>query len=79
MTAAEACLSHDGTDLLSAIDAPTLVIGGTEDRVFPAAILDEPPAGIPDARLELVGAVGHGGYEERPNAWNAPIRAFLDG
>jgi len=79
VTAAEACLSHDFSGLLDTIDVPTLVIGGTEDQLFPAEILEGTAAGIPDSRLELVGDVGHGGYEERPRAWNAAITTFLDG
>lgn len=79
VTTMEACLAHDFSDSLDTIDVPTLVIGGTEDQLFPAAVLETIADGIPDARLELVGEVGHGGYEERPRAWNGPIEAFLDG
>lgn len=79
VTAAEACLAHDSTGCLSSIDVPTLVIGGTEDRLFPPTVLEETAANLPEGRLELIEGVGHGGYEERRTAFDATIGAFLDG
>jgi pimeloyl-ACP methyl ester carboxylesterase len=78
VTAAEACLSHDASDVLGAIDAPTLVIGGTEDRLFPPDVLEATAERLPEGRLELIDGVGHGGYEERRAAFDATIAAFLD-
>lgn len=77
VTTMEACLSHDATDALAAIDAPTLVIGGKRDRLFPPAVLEATAKGVPECRLEIVPGVGHGGYEERRTAWNGTIEAFL--
>ena len=78
VTSLEACLDHDASDSLREIDVPTLVIGGREDRLFPPAILETTAEGIPESRLELIEGVGHGGYEERPSAFDGAITAFLD-
>ena len=55
----------DLTPILGRITAPTLVIGGAEDRMFPPkhsrAIADL----IPDATLEIVDGTGHGLLFER--------------
>ncbi|UPV99685.1 alpha/beta hydrolase [Halorussus gelatinilyticus] len=72
-----ACLDHDATDRLGDVDAPTLVVGGTEDHFFPPEILRETAAAVPDARLELVDGTGHGAFEERKRAFDRTVKAFL--
>lgn len=74
-----AALDHDATDRLPDIEAPTLVAGGTADRFFPEEILVETADLVPDARLELFEGGGHGVYEERKKAFDASVKAFLDG
>ena len=76
---ARACLDHDATDRLSGIEAPTLVIGGTEDHFFPAEIVRETAAEVPDSRLELIDGTGHGAFEERKRAFDKTVLAFLQG
>jgi pimeloyl-ACP methyl ester carboxylesterase len=78
VTSLEACLAHDSSDVLSAIDVPALVIGGREDRLFSPTVLEATAEGISDGRLELIDGVGHGGYEEQPSAFDGAITAFLD-
>lgn len=62
---------------LAAIEAPTLVISGTDDRIVPpenSRILTERIAGAQS--LELEGA-GHGFLVERAKETNAAVLAFL--
>ena len=51
---------------LAKITAPTLVIGGENDAVFPPEHSRAIAAAIPNARLEIVPNVGHGLLFERP-------------
>lgn len=76
---AQACLSHDTTDQLGDINAPTLVVGGTMDHFFPEAVVRETAEGISGAQLELFSGVGHGAFEERKRAFDATVKVFLDG
>lgn len=76
---AQACLSHDTTNRLDDIDARTLVIGGTADHFFPESVVRETANGISGARLELLSGTGHGAFEERKRAFDATVKAFLDG
>jgi pimeloyl-ACP methyl ester carboxylesterase len=76
---AQACLSHDTTNRLNEIDVPTLVIGGTNDHFFPESVVRETAKKIPEARLELFSGAGHGAFEERKRAFDATMKAFLDG
>jgi 3-oxoadipate enol-lactonase len=67
----------DLRDLLTAIDVPTLVVCGDQDRVTPpqtAAMLAER---IPTARLALIPAAGHASNQERPAVFNQLVREFL--
>jgi pimeloyl-ACP methyl ester carboxylesterase len=50
---------------LSKIKAPTLVIGGENDRVFPPDHSRAIAAAIPNARLEILAGTGHGLLIER--------------
>jgi pimeloyl-ACP methyl ester carboxylesterase len=51
---------------LGKVEAPTLVIGGENDEVFPPEHSRAIAAAIPNARLEIVETVGHGLLFERP-------------
>lgn len=50
---------HNFRDRLGAIVAPTLVIAGDQDPFYPATLLRETAAGIPDAQLILYPGMGH--------------------
>ena len=52
--------SLDLRPYLGRIEAPTLVIGGGDDRIFPVAHSEALAAGIPGARLEVIEGAGHG-------------------
>lgn len=73
---AEACLTHDAMDRLNAIAAPTLVIGGMEDKSLGVEASGQLAAEIPGAQLKLYEKLGHGLYEEAPDFQDA-VLAFL--
>lgn len=63
---------------VSAITRPVQIIVGTEDRLTPPSISRTMAESAPDARLcELEGA-GHLSNIERPAAFNACLRSFLE-
>jgi proline iminopeptidase len=64
-------------DRLGEITAPTLVMAGREDFVFPPECQQELADGIPGARLVLVEAAGHNPHDEQPAAVLSALRAFL--
>lgn len=55
----------DLTPDLGGISAPTLVIGGEEDQVFPPEHSHAIAEAIPNARLEMIAGTGHGLLMER--------------
>jgi pimeloyl-ACP methyl ester carboxylesterase len=60
---------------LGALDVPTLLIGATDDRYCPPAVMRRVAAAIPGAEfVELPG--GHSAYYETPDAWNDVVLAF---
>ncbi|HVN12867.1 MAG TPA: alpha/beta hydrolase [Kineosporiaceae bacterium] len=52
-------------DRLGEIRAPTLVMAGRDDFVFPPEHQGQLAAGIPDARLEIIERAGHNPQDER--------------
>jgi 3-oxoadipate enol-lactonase len=68
----------DSTELLSAADIPTLVIGGAEDTFTPPAELGQLAEGIRGARLELIATAGHVCAFERPAAFDHLVAEFLE-
>lgn len=64
-------------DRLGEIRAPTLVIAGASDFVFPPPAQVELAAGIPNARLCLVERAGHDPWSEQPDDFFSALRTFL--
>lgn len=62
---------------LPEITAPTLVIAGASDFIFPPEAQAELAAGIPTAELRLIDSAGHDPWVERPDAFFPALRAFL--
>jgi pimeloyl-ACP methyl ester carboxylesterase len=62
---------------LRSITCPTLIVGGSRDRLVPVASLNYVAAGIAGARREIMPEVGHHPMFERPEAFNALLRGFL--
>ena len=61
---AEACRTHNAWESLSVITAPTLVVGGEQDKSLGGEASRELAARIPGARLKMYPQWGHGLYEE---------------
>ncbi|MDT0542741.1 MULTISPECIES: alpha/beta hydrolase [Streptomyces] len=64
-------------DGLSAITAPTLLIGGGPDSHIPQELLADMAERIPDCRLVTIDA-GHLVHETRPGEFLAEVRPFLE-
>ena len=67
MIQAESCLTHDAYGELDSIACPTLVIGGTDDRIVTGDASREIAGRIPGAALHMYEGLGHGLYEEAPD------------
>jgi len=65
-------------EALPGITAPTLVIGGNDDRWIPIAHADRFVAGIKDARKLVIPACGHVPQEEKPAEVARLLLEFLD-
>lgn len=62
---------------LATLAVPTLILHGAEDRMVPPGNADLLAAQIPNARLVLVPAAGHGLVMESAETVNTAVRAFL--
>lgn len=69
---------YDFWDRLERIQAPALVVHGSEDPI-PSAMAREMSRRMPDARFELISAAGHFPFVEAPEALFSPVRRFLKG
>lgn len=61
----------------AAINIPTLILCGTDDRITPPALSSDLQALVPDAQLELISAAGHLANVEQPQLFNEAIDRFL--
>ena len=77
VVSAEAALNHDADDSLQAIAARTLVVGGAQDRLFPAALQSDTAGRIPGATVRLFEGVGHGAFDERKRDFDAAVKGFV--
>jgi proline iminopeptidase len=64
-------------DRLGEIRAPTLVIAGHDDFLFPPESQALLAAGIPNARLRIIERAGHNPQSERPTETLAAVADFL--
>lgn len=76
----ESGITHDVLDRLGGIAAPTLVVGGADDRLVDVAHARATAAAIPGADLHVLTGVGatHALPVERADDVNALIRAFVE-
>ena len=72
---AKSCLTHDTYGELPRISCPTLVIGGSDDKIVTAEASREIADRIPGSELFLYDGLGHGLYEEAPDFWER-VAAF---
>lgn len=69
----------DNRAILPTVTQPTLVIAGANDTIAPIAAARAVADAVPGARLQVVRDARHAAYLEQPAAYNALLRAFLDG
>ena len=74
---AEAVWLADQRDRARAIDVPTLVLCGAEDKVTPPALSHELAAIIPRAKLEMIPGAGHISNLERPAEFNRIVEEYI--
>lgn len=67
----------DATSGLAAIRVPTLVLVGQDDAITTPNMAAALTAGIAGARMETIPGAGHLSNMERPEPFNAAVRAFL--
>jgi len=65
-------------DRLGEIRCPALIVWGEEDRLVPVRDASEFAWLIPDARTVLHPDTGHMVMLERPERFNADVRAFIE-
>jgi 3-oxoadipate enol-lactonase len=65
-------------DELVQIDAPTLIITGSQDALTPVGDAEELAEHISGSRLVVVSGAAHGVMAEAPNAFNDTVLRFLD-
>jgi pimeloyl-ACP methyl ester carboxylesterase len=68
----------DAREFLSAIDCPTMVIHGTDDRLIPVEMGEEIARAIPGAELVTIEDAGHFAFREQPEAMASVVADFLD-
>ncbi|WP_277542286.1 alpha/beta fold hydrolase [Haloarcula laminariae] len=66
-------------DRLGELTAPTLLIHGDEDPLFPPSWSRRAASKLPNSRLELVENCGHCPPRERPEWFNETVRSFCAG
>jgi 3-oxoadipate enol-lactonase len=75
----QAVMGHDTSARLGSIEAPTLVVHGTEDQMLPVVNGELIALLIPHARLELLDGVGHMFWWEEPERSAALVRSHVVG
>lgn len=74
----EACFTHTpNAPRLAAIEVPTLVLHGEDDRVWPLENAHYLAEHIPGARLHVIPRSGHMFMIEKPREFNAAVLSFL--
>jgi len=71
------CRRRDYLPLLAEIQAPTMIVVGSEDRFTPVALAEEMHRGIPGSQLRIIPECGHMPNLERPEEFNAILGRFL--
>jgi pimeloyl-ACP methyl ester carboxylesterase len=72
----DVCLTHDTSDRLPEIAAPTLVLSGELDLILPPRFGRSVAAGIPNARFDVMAEEAHQPFQEVPIEFNARVGAF---
>jgi 3-oxoadipate enol-lactonase len=75
---ARGMISFDLRDRLREIQAPTLVIAGEQDKLFPPAETREIADGIPGAQFAVIRGAGHLSSLDSADAFNALLCGFVE-
>jgi pimeloyl-ACP methyl ester carboxylesterase len=78
LAALEANLTYDFRERLPEIACPTLIVWGADDRLITARDARVFAELIPDSRVVMYEDTGHMSMLERPAAFNALLKEFLD-
>ena len=73
----ESSVREDRGAGIERIAAPTLVVTGDEDTVYPPATAEAMARRIPGARLAVIAGAGHVSNLEQPEAFNETVLGFL--
>lgn len=73
----QACRTHDATDVLGGIEAPTLVLAGGADPLTRPERAEELADAIPDARLLVLPGLAHGFPEQAGKRYIRTVAQFL--
>jgi pimeloyl-ACP methyl ester carboxylesterase len=68
----------DSTPVLATISVPVLVIVGEKDAITPPSLAESLASRIRGAKLVRIEGAGHLSNLERPEAFNAAVRTFLE-
>jgi pimeloyl-ACP methyl ester carboxylesterase len=68
----------DVSDVLDAIDVPTLIVVGSHDRLTPPGASQRLADAIKQSELFVLQDAGHSSMFEKPNEFNARVRQFLE-
>jgi pimeloyl-ACP methyl ester carboxylesterase len=72
----DALVAHDALDRLAGIEAPTLVLAGEIDIIFPPRFGQVVADRIPGAEFEVLPGEAHQPFQENPDAFNARVDSF---
>jgi pimeloyl-ACP methyl ester carboxylesterase len=77
LVSVRACLAHDTSARLAEIAAPTLVVSGDVDPLFPMEELRSTEQSIPQASLVVIPGTAHGAFLVQPEAFDNAVLHFL--
>ena len=60
------------------LTTPLLMLTGSQDLLFPAAMMHSVAAALPGAAIEEVEGAGHSIYFEKPELFNRIVGTFLE-
>lgn len=75
--AVAAIATYEGRDILPTLDVPVLCIAGALDATAPAAVMEKMAAKIAGAEFVSLDGLGHFGWAEAPERFNAQLLGFL--
>jgi 3-oxoadipate enol-lactonase len=75
--AVAAIVGFEGRDLLPTLDVPVLCIAGELDSTAPAAVMEKMAGKIANAEFVSLTGLGHFGWAESPDLFNAKVLDFL--